>query len=155
MLSLDTLNKIQRINHHGYGFVSSRHKYKTMNYQKFLDHLSMVGVEEECIIHMRYATHGSKCRKNCHPFVENGVYFAHNGVLPIQSVNDMTDSEIFFRSEVYPLVMKYGYESKIVESLISAAAGSSKFAMMYKGKVKLYGNYLKLNGIYYSNLRWL
>ncbi len=154
MLSLDTLNKIQRINHHGYGFVSSKHKYKTMNYQKFLDHLSMVGVEEECIIHMRYATHGSKCRKNCHPFVENGVYFAHNGVLPIQSVNDMTDSEIFFRSEVYPLVMKYGYESKVIESLISAA-GSSKFAMMYKGKVKLYGSYMKLNGIYYSSLRWL
>ena len=155
MLSLDTLNKIQRINHHGYGFVSSRHRYKTMNYQKFLDHLSMVGVEEECIILMRLATHGSKCRKNCHPFVENGVYFAHNGVLPIQSVNDMTDSEIFFRSEVYPLVMKHGYGSKVIESLISTTTGNSKFAMMYKGKVKLYGNYLKLNGIYYSNLRWL
>lgn len=67
----------------------------------------------------------------------------------------MTDSEIFFRNEVYPLVMKYGYESKVIESLISAAAGSSKFAMMYKGKVKLYGSYMKLNGIYYSNLRWL
>ncbi len=126
-----------------------------MNYQKFLDHLSMVGVEEECIIHMRLATHGSKCRKNCHPFVENGVYFAHNGVLPIQSVNDMTDSEIFFRRKVYPLVMKYGYESKVTESMMMASAGSSKFAMMYKGKVKLYGDYTKLNGVYYSNLRWL
>ena len=154
MPNLDILNKIQRVNHHGYGFVSSKHRYKTMDYQKFLVHLSKVGVDEECIIHMRWATHGSKCRKNCHPFFENGVYFAHNGVLPIQSVNDMTDSEIFFRSEVYPLVMKYGYESKVIESLISAA-GSSKFAMMYKGKVKLYGSYMKLNGIYYSNLRWL
>lgn len=155
MPTLDTLNKVQRINHHGYGFVSSKHRYKTMDYQKFLAHLSKVGIEEECIIHMRWATHGSKYRKNCHPFVENGVYFAHNGVLPIQSVNDMTDSEIFFRSQVYPLVMKYGYESKVTESMMMAAAGSSKFAMMYKGKVKLYGDYTKLNGVYYSNLRWL
>lgn len=87
MPTLDTLNKVQRINHHGYGFVSSKHRYKTMDYQKFLTHLSKVEIEEECIIHMRWATHGSKCRRNCHPFVENGVYFAHNGVLPIQSVN--------------------------------------------------------------------
>ena len=67
----------------------------------------------------------------------------------------MTDSEIFFRSQVYPLVMKYGYESKVTESMMMAAAGSSRFAMMYKGKVKLYGDYTKLNGVYYSNLRWL
>lgn len=67
----------------------------------------------------------------------------------------MTDSEIFFRGQVYPLVMKYGHESKVTESMMMAAAGSSKFAMMYKGKVKLYGDYTKLNGVYYSNLRWL
>lgn len=155
MPSPDILDRIQRINHHGYGFVSSRHRYKTMDYQKFLVHLSKVGTDEECIIHMRWATHGSKCRKNCHPFVENGVYFAHNGVLPIKSVNDMTDSEIFFRSQVYPLIDRYGYESEVTERLISAAAGSSRFAMMYRGKVKLYGDYTKLNGVYYSNLRWL
>lgn len=35
MPTLDTLNKVQRINHHGYGFVSSKHRYKTMDYQKF------------------------------------------------------------------------------------------------------------------------
>lgn len=39
--------------------------------------------------------------------------------------------------------------------MMIAAAGSSRFAMIYKGKVKLYGDYTKLNGIYYSNLRWL
>ena len=155
MPTLDTLNKVQRINHHGYGFVSSKHRYKSMDYQKFLVHLSKVGINEECIIHMRWATHGSKCRKNCHPFVENGVYFAHNGVLPIKSVNDMTDSEIFFRSQVCPFITQYGYDSKVTEAMMMAAAGSSKFAMMYKGKVKLYGDYTKLNGVYYSNLRWL
>lgn len=155
MPTLDTLNKVQRVNHDGYGFVSSKHRYKSMNYQKFLAHLSEVGIEEECIIHMRLATHGSMCRKNCHPFVKNGVYFAHNGILPIKSVNDMTDSEIAFRTWIYPVIEKYGYATKEVESLIYSLIGLSKFAMMYKGKVKLYGDYTKLNGVYYSNLRWL
>ena len=155
MPSLDTLAKIKKLNHNGYGFVSTDHFHKGLDYRTFLRHLSEVGDDEDCIIHFRLATHGSICRANCHPFVENGVYFAHNGVLPIQSVNDMTDSEIFFRGQVYPLVMKYGYESKVTESMMMAAAGSSKFAMMYKGKVKLYGDYTKLNGVYYSNLRWL
>lgn len=155
MPTLDTLNKVQRINHHGYGFVSSKHRFKSMNYQRFLAHLSEVGIEEECIIHMRWATHGSKCRKNCHPFVENGVYFAHNGVLPIKSVNDMTDSEIVFRTRIYPVVERYGYGAKEVDYLIHSLIGNSRFAMMYKGKVRLYGDYKELKGVYYSNLRWL
>lgn len=62
---------------------------------------------------------------------------------------------IFFRDQVYPLVIKYGDDSKTIEVMMIAAAGSSRFAMIYKGKVKLYGDYTKLNGIYYSNLRWL
>ena len=67
----------------------------------------------------------------------------------------MTDSEIFFRSQVYPLIKQYGYDSKVTEAMMMAAVGGSRFAMMYKGKVKLYGDYTKLNGVYYSNLRWL
>ena len=67
----------------------------------------------------------------------------------------MTDSEIFFRGQVYPIIAQYGYESEVTERLISNYAGISKFAMMYRGKVKLYGDYTKLNGVYYSNLRWL
>ena len=155
MPRLDILNRIQRINHHGYGFVSSKHRYKTMDYQKFLDHLSKVGTNEECIIHMRWATHGSKCRKNCHPFAENGVYFAHNGVLNVYPVADMTDSEIAFKTMVYPAIKKYGYGSQEVYRLINSFIGYSKFALMYRGEVRLYGDYTKINGVYYSNLRWL
>ena len=155
MPSLDTLYKIMRTNNDGFGFVSSKHKYKSMYYQNFLDHLAKVDADEECIIHMRLATHGSKCRRNCHPFVKNGVYFVHNGILPILSVNDMTDSEIVFRTKIYPAIERYGYGAKEVDNIILSLIGLSKFAMMYKGKVKLYGDYSKLNGVYYSNLRWL
>ncbi len=155
MVNLNILNRIKRINNHGFGFVSTKHHFKTMNYQKFLDHLSMVQTDEECIIHMRYATHGSISRHNCHPFEENGVYFAHNGILPIDSVNDMTDSEIVFRDVVYPAIAAFGFRSEAAEKAIKTIIGFSRFAIMYNGQVALYGSYQKLNGIYYSNLRWL
>lgn len=54
-----------------------------------------------------------------------------------------------------PLIKQYGYDSKVTEAMMMAAVGGSRFAMMYKDKVKLYGDYTKLNGVYYSNLRWL
>lgn len=155
MPSLDTLAKIKKLNHNGYGFVSTNHFHKGLDYRTFLRHLSEVGDDEDCIIHFRLATHGSICRANCHPFVENDVYFAHNGILPIQSVSDMTDSEIVFKTIIYPVVERYGYGAKEVGSLIHSLIGNSKFAMMYKGKVRLYGDYKELKGVYYSNLRWL
>lgn len=155
MPSLGTLAKIMKLNHNGYGFVSTNHFHKGLDYRTFLRHLSEVGDDEDCIIHFRLATHGSICRANCHPFVKNDVYFAHNGVLNVYPVGDMTDSEIAFRAKIYPAVERYGYGTQEVHQLISSFVGYSKFAMMYKGEVRLYGDYAKINGVYYSNLRWL
>lgn len=155
MPCLDTLAKIKKLNHNGYGFVSTNHFHKGLDYQTFLRHLSEVGDDEDCILHFRLATHGSICRANCHPFVENDVYFAHNGVLNVYPVADMTDSEIAFRTMVYPAIKKYGYGTQEVYRLINSFIGYSKFALMYRGEVRLYGDYTKINGVYYSNLRWL
>lgn len=155
MPSLDTLAKIKKLNHNGYGFVSTNHFHKGLDYRTFLRHLSEVGDDEDCIIHFRFATHGSVCRANCHPFVINDVYFAHNGTLRVYPTADMTDSEIAFKLKIYPAIEKYGFGNSQTDWVIRLICGNSKFAMMYKGKVKLYGDYSKLNGVYYSNLRWL
>ena len=155
MPSLEKIKKIKKLNHNGYGFVSTYHFHKGLDYRTFLRHLSEVDDDEECIIHFRLATHGSICRANCHPFVENGVYFAHNGVLTVTPVADMTDSEIVFKWQVYPAIVKYGFGNSQADWYIRHVCGSSRFAIMYKGKVRLYGDYKELKGIYYSNLRWL
>lgn len=155
MPSRDILSKIKRLNHNGYGFVSTNHFHKGLDYRTFLCHLSEVSDDEDCIIHFRLATHGSICRANCHPFSLGDIYFAHNGVLNVYPVADMTDSEIAFRTMVYPAIKKYGYGTQEVYRLISSFVGYSKFAMMYNGEVRLYGEYSKINGVYYSNLRWL
>ena len=157
MPSLDTLAKIKKLNHNGYGFVSTNHFHKGLDYRTFLRHLSEVGDDEDCIIHFRLATQGSICRANCHPFEKDGVYFAHNGVLRTLPVNDMTDSEIVFRYQIYPdVVQRYGYGTKQADWAIRQICGnSSRFAMMYQGEVRLYGDYKIVDGVYYSNLRWL
>ena len=149
------LDKINRLNHDGYGFVSTKHNFKTMYYDKLLRHLKGVSVDEDCIIHFRLATHGRKCRANCHPFSEGGVYFAHNGILPIIPTAGRTDSETAFRRIVYPAIAHYGYHSGKVDDIINSIIGWSKFALMYKGEVRLFGEYTAIDGIYYSNLRWI
>lgn len=157
MPNLDTLAKIKKLNHNGYGFVSTDHFHKGLDYRTFLRHLSEVGDDEDCIIHFRLATQGSICRANCHPFEKDGVYFAHNGVLRTLPVNDMTDSEIVFRYQIYPdVIQRYGYGTKQADWAIRQICGnSSRFAMMYQGEVRLYGDYKIVDGVYYSNLRWL
>ena len=159
MPSLDTLAKIKRVNNHGFGFMSTNgimsRKYKTMSYARFLAQLNKVKIDEDCVIHFRYATHGSKCRANCHPFEENGIYFAHNGILNIQPIKDMTDSETAFKTILYPYIEAYGIDSAEVIEVISKIIGYSKFAFICDQQVRLFGHYEIVNGIYYSNLRWL
>lgn len=49
------------------------------------------------LIHFRWATHGAKTRENCHPFLASDKSFvmAHNGVLPIHSTPEVSDTRHF------------------------------------------------------------
>lgn len=63
--------------------------------------------ERECIIHFRYATHGSVSIENTHPFpVVDGLFLAHNGVL-FTGADDCgtgTDTEAYIRYYLRPLL---------------------------------------------------
>lgn len=150
------LDKASLANPHGFGFVSSNHKlYKTMSYERFMQELAKVDDSENCIIHFRLATHGSICRRNCHPFKQRDVFFAHNGILRIQPINDMTDSETAFKTLLYPTIAKFGLYSDEVNDAVNSIIGYSKFAMMQNDNVRLFGSFSRIKGSYYSNLRFL
>lgn len=153
--SYQVLKAAYNVNHDGCGFVSTKKFYKSLDFDKFLDKLEMVDDNEECIIHFRMATHGSIKLANCHPFRQNGVYFAHNGILDIEPIKDMTDSETAFRTQIMPIIKHFGYDSRYLNFVVQEIIGSSRFAMMHKGKVKLFGSFQEMNGCYYSNLRFL
>lgn len=75
---------------------------------------------------------GSVRVSNCHPFADSvaGLAFAHNGVLDIKA--------------------------KETHETIERWRGGSRFAFMTrKGEVVKFGEYYKVNGCYFSNLRWM
>lgn len=142
-------------NPHGQGFASESNFYKSIQYSSFIKRLQCVRKEENCIIHFRFATHGSIRLSNCHPFAKSGVVFAHNGVLDITPIGDKTDSETAFLSRILPTIKQYGLHSLELDSVISDMIGNSKFAVMQGGDVRLFGAFYKYNGCYFSNMRFL
>lgn len=151
--SIEELKAACTRNHHGCGFVSESDNYKSLHFSTFMRRLAKRRIDENVIIHFRLATHGSVKVNNCHPFYKGGFWFAHNGVLPIVSENDKTDSQICFERYIYPTIKKYGWGSdKHIEVMKKWTAYGSKFAMMHKGEVLTSGDFIERNGCYYSNL---
>lgn len=140
-------------NPHGAGFATPTSIHHSMNFKTIYKGLKCVPKEEHCIIHFRLATHGSIRLRNCHPFKIDSICFAHNGVLSIPVKNDMTDSETAFKW-LYPTIKKYGLESKELDNKVKQIIGYSKFAFLCGDKIKLYGDFRQIDGVYYSNLRW-
>lgn len=55
----------------------------------------------ECVIHLRYGTHGSVSLDNVHPFTTtHGYHMHHNGILPIKTWDNMTDTECYMNSVI-------------------------------------------------------
>lgn len=168
------IKAMRQANPHGMGFCTpSRYDRGVNNFESFYKKLKRRNINEPCIMHFRLATHGSIKTSNCHPFrdAKLGLYFAHNGVLPIEAVNDKTDSETAFRKRFLPIIRKYGLDSKELDDSVKDILGCSKFIFMQcsertirEGKggtiekninVKMYGNFEEYDGCYYSNLRFI
>lgn len=144
-------------NRDGFGYVSTSNSGKYLNFDTFYNDISQIDTDENILMHFRYATHGSICVYNCHPFCNSNkdIYFMHNGVLPVMPMYDKTDSEIVFVNKFLPIIAKYGYNSKQLDKAVKNIIGTSKFAFMHNNDVKLYGNYEMIDGVYFSNLRFL
>lgn len=95
---------------------------------------------------------------NCHPFydADTGTWFAHNGVLRVQPYKDSTDSEAAFRKLFVPYIRRYGLNAaETRETIMQVRANSgSKFAFMQGDDVRLFGDFIMRDGLYFSNLRW-
>lgn len=154
MPSREILFGCYTVNHDGMGFCTPKSIYHTLSYQDFEKALRTVVKGEPCIIHFRWATHGSVSIENCHPFAKGNVKFAHNGVLPVIPKGDMTDSETAFDNIIYPAIMANGFRSEEADRIIKQTAGTSRFAIMDGRDVELFGTWYVMDGLYYSNLNW-
>lgn len=156
---ITTLKAIHRANPHGIGFVDAdSNNLKTLDLSCFLQAVKQRHTDAACIIHFRLATHGSISEKNCHPFHDTAtdIWFAHNGVLPIRSHDDMTDSEIFFREGFIPALNDCGdYSAPELWQYVENERCGTRFIFMHGNDIKMLGNWHELDGVFYSNLNWL
>ncbi len=154
MPPLSILENCAKRNPDGCGLATADKTYKAMNFRTFAKHLAKVSTDEAAIIHFRYATHGSVCRANCHPFrdEQTGIAFAHNGVLSIRPIGNMTDSETAFRYDLLPIINEYGLYSREFAATVREIIGGSKFAFITPdGDLRTFGQFIEYDGCFYSN----
>lgn len=129
--------------------------YKSLNKNKFIQAYKNIlkdldERDSSMFIHARIKTHGTTKIENCHGWKENGLIFAHNGILSIANRDDLTDSEVFFRDIFSPAYKIGGW--KLGEKTINAIIGTSKFVFMEdNGEIHHYGNYIDEDGLLFSN----
>lgn len=151
----DVLEAAAKTNPHGFGFVTDTECYKSLDFGKFMQRLSKVDDSQPCIMHFRLATHGSVKTSNCHPFRHGNVFMAHNGILNVQPEGDKTDSQTAFDRYIWPAIHKHGFGSEEVRFITEALIGSySKIAMMQRGRILAFGDFIEREGCLYSNLRF-
>lgn len=152
------LKRCAMLNPHGFGFATTDRLFKTLDAEEFFKELKTISKEETAILHFRYATHGSIKLENCHPFrdEETGLIFAHNGVLNITPLNDMTDSETAFRGLFVPVYKEYGFDSQEFVIETHSIIGGSRFAFLDEyGDYKLYGHFIQYKDCWYSNRNFM
>lgn len=155
MPSLSILRAANYLNGDGMGFISDNSHMRTMNFDRFIKRLQTVKKEENCIIHFRLATHGSVRVRNCHPFKHGDIYFFHNGVLPISTHDDMTDSETAFKRWFVPVIENKGLFSQEATRVVESIRANSRFAFYQNGQIRLFGLFESIGGVLYSNTRFM
>lgn len=156
------LKKAAIANRDGCGFATSSGVYfRSVFFEDFYRvFMEKARVEDDIVIHFRWATHGSVKTSNCHPFKGKGadgqpIFFAHNGVLPIASENDMTDSEIEFRKYILPVLRDEGGFTDLMKLYLEEEAEGSRFAFVNHDGLHLVGEFINYKGLLLSNTRFL
>lgn len=155
-LPTEIIRAMSQANPHGCGIVTPTDHYKGLSLDALLRHLHKRDINEPCLMHFRWATHGSIKKANCHPFHDDATdtWFMHNGILDIIPTGDMTDSETAFREILVPEIQEHGLSSDEVRYAIQCVIGGSRFAFMQGDEVRLFGQYERWHGCWFSNLRF-
>ncbi len=153
----EILSAMHQANMDGCGFCTPTKSYKGLSFATFMKKIKGVQQDEPCIMHFRFATHGSVKSSNCHPFYDDdtNTWFAHNGILDVMPEGDTTDSETAFRDIIVPNIKAYGLHARYTKYIIEHLAGCSRFAFMQGDDVVMFGSYSLVDGCYFSNLRFM
>jgi hypothetical protein len=131
----------------------------------FVDTLRISHVSYDVMMHMRWATHGSVKKGNCHPFIVSpdvrdlqkcryhgkDLILAHNGIVHGKEYNKRTKNDLsdtmLFTKRLYHLGISHEGIQKILHG--------GKFAIMNPDGITTYGHFIEESGILYSNDSYL
>lgn len=168
-----------RYNHDGAGLMWAQNgkvhiEKGFMDLNAFLARLDVldktVGFKNRSVVmHFRITTHGGTKPENCHPFpvsdskgmlrklkCTTDVGVAHNGIITIDCLKDMSDTMTYVATQLAPLkraVPKF-YKNKDLLQMIENAIDSKMAILDGKGCLTLIGDFQENNGIKYSNGTW-
>ena len=171
--SLDTLKKCWEANPDGAGFAlfTGSDKYAIEIHKGYMTWKQFVTAYEkyhladftgDLLLHFRIATHGGISPGLTHPFsltkdvkllkhtnVRTNYALIHNGMLPIESESDISDTMEFCR-RLAPLYQNIPAALELIQGM----AGNNKIAVMTRDKVHLFGEWECIDGVYFSNTLW-
>lgn len=171
--SLDTLKQCWDANPDGVGFalLTGGDKYAIeihkgyMTWKQFkaaFEKYRLADFTGNMLLHFRIATHGGISPGLTHPFsltkdvkllkhtnVRTNYALIHNGMLPIKPEGDISDTMEFCR-RLAPLCRDIPSAFNLIEGM----AGNNKIAVMTRERVHLFGQWERVEGVYFSNLLW-
>lgn len=115
------------------------------------------------VMHFRITTHGRTSPQNCHPFpistkarylkatsFKTAVGVCHNGIIPIKCTHGLSDTQTYILKRMSKLKSKFYNNPRILKQIENEI--QSKMCLLSKdGRIHLIGNFIKDNGIFYSN----
>lgn len=158
----DLMKRSYDDNPHGWGVMwvedGAIHVVRGLKYASMVK--AMKRVEgKPYVLHTRWATHGSKTVKNCHPFkVDDDLWIAHNGIIQIETpVEDRSDTWHWAQafSQVvkdYPWVMEESYRPKLIDYVEKWVGVCNKVVMLRSSGDILIAN--ESAGVHYEGM-WL
>lgn len=157
---LSDLEKIIRKNPDGWGISYIRDGElfveKSIDMTKAIDAIRKAEeLNVEFLFHARWATHGEKNEKNCHPFpIHNGVMF-HNGKMDLKGWNQKMSDSWHFSHKVTKLLQKKKKSLDFVTDKFKHLIRDSRLAFMLQdGTIIKYGKWHTIGGSFFSKLDW-
>jgi predicted glutamine amidotransferase len=159
-------------NDDGAGFMYTKNN-KVYIYKGYMDFdsfyksvLQKVKKSTPAVLHFRTATHGSVSKENCHPFpvsnnvkklratkIKTDIGVAHNGVIPIETEGDLSDSMQFIKEYLSNKDIRPLLKNRKILDIIEKAVSSSKIALLFSDGdfVNLGSTWKEKDGVLYSN----